>query len=76
MFQSLNLGAYMSTMMVEFIATQPNSPFHGQELPVIDAFFKPADVLFPLKVGDELFIDGSDAKVNEKLQFSIQRSFV
>jgi hypothetical protein len=69
MFQSLNLGAHMSAMLADFISTQPDSPFHGKDMPVSDAFFRPADVLFPLKAGDELFIDGPDAKVNEKLQF-------
>ena len=38
-------------------------------MPIIDAFFRPADILFPLKWGGELFIDGRDAKVNERLQF-------
>ncbi len=32
-------------------------------------FFRPADNLFPLKAGDELFIDAVDAEVNEKMQF-------
>jgi hypothetical protein len=68
-FQSLNLGAYASAMMAEFISKQPHNPLHGKEFPVVDAFFPPADVLFPLKVGDELFIDAADARVNEKLQF-------
>ena len=41
----------------------------GEELPVPSAFFRPADVLFPLKVGDELFIDAVGAEPNEKMQF-------
>jgi len=69
MFQSLNLGAHISVMMSDFISTRPDDPFYGKEIPVLDAFYRPADVLFPLKVGDELFIDLPDAKVNEKLQF-------
>ena len=69
MFQSLNLGAHASTKMAEFMKTQPNNPFAGKEFPVLDAFFKPADPLFPLKAGDELFIDAPDAKPNDKLQF-------
>jgi hypothetical protein len=32
-------------------------------------FLRPADRLYPLKAGDELFIDAPNAKVNEKLQF-------
>jgi hypothetical protein len=30
---------------------------------------KPADVLCPLKVGTELYIDAPDAEVNEKIKF-------
>lgn len=62
MFQSLDLGAHISTMMKKAF---PNLP----DFPSMSAFFKPADVLFPLKAGDELFIDGPDAEVNEKMQF-------
>jgi len=69
-FQSLNLGAHTSAMMAEFISTLPNSPFHGIDLtPFNNVFFQPPGFLFPLKVSDELFTDGVDAKVNEKLQF-------
>lgn len=62
MFQSLDLGAHMFAMMKKAIPKLP-------EFPAISAFFKPADILFPLKAGDELFIDGADAEVNEKMQF-------
>lgn len=41
----------------------------GDELPVLSAFFRPAGVPFPLKVGDELFIDAVGAEPNEKMQF-------
>jgi hypothetical protein len=61
MFQSLDLGAHMSGMM--------KKAFPGKDFPTISAFFKPADVLFPLKEGDELFIDAPNAEVNEKMQF-------
>jgi len=43
--------------------------FPGKDLPAISAFFQPADVLFPLKEGDKLFIDAPDAEVNEQMQF-------
>jgi hypothetical protein len=35
-------------------------------------FIKPADNLFPLKQGDELFIDGPEATLNPKISFNIQ----
>jgi hypothetical protein len=38
-------------------------------MPMLDLFMRPADTMFPLKVGDELFIDAVDAEVNEKMQF-------
>lgn len=69
MYQSINLGAHVSTELAKFIASQPDSPFHGKEIPILDAFFKPADTKFPLKKGDQLFIDSPDAEPNEKLQF-------
>jgi hypothetical protein len=69
MFQSVNLGAHMSKMMADHIAANPHSPLHGNEFPILDLFFAPANVLFPLKVGDQLFIDAPDAEPNENLQF-------
>jgi hypothetical protein len=61
MFQSVDLGAHISGMM--------KKAFPGKDFPTISAFFKPADVLFPLKEGDELLIDAPDAEVNEKMEF-------
>jgi hypothetical protein len=69
MFQSVNLGAHLQSVMTQAIAADPNNPLHGIPVPTVDAFYKPADGLFPLKVGDELLIDLADAKVNENLQF-------
>ncbi len=66
MFQSLNLGAHISKIMAD--------SFPGKRFPALSAFFKPANVLFPLKMGDKLFIDAPDAEPNENLQFRIQRS--
>ncbi|MDZ7654070.1 MAG: hypothetical protein U5L03_16725 [Burkholderiaceae bacterium] len=44
-------------------------------MPALDLFLRPADRLFPLKDGDELFIDGPDAEPNEKLEFRFEVSF-
>jgi hypothetical protein len=41
----------------------------GRDIPDLSAFLRPANNLFPLKVGDELFIDAPDAELNEKMQF-------
>lgn len=61
MFQSIDLGAYMSAMMQKALP--------DENIPLMSAFFRPAGVLFPLKAGDELFIDAPDAEVNEQLKF-------
>jgi hypothetical protein len=41
----------------------------GRDIPEVSVYLTPADNLFPLKVGDELFIDAPDAELNEKMQF-------
>lgn len=66
-FQSVDLGAHVIRRAAEI-----NPAFAGIDL---HAFFKPADRLFPLKVGDELLIDAPDAKVNEKVQFAFDIAF-
>jgi hypothetical protein len=47
----------------------------AREIPVFDLFIRPADRLFPLKAGDELFIDAPDAEVNEHMQFRFDVAF-
>lgn len=69
MFQSFNFGAVMQATTQKRWDSQRNSPFHGKVVPAMDFFIAPADVLFPLKIGDELFIDAPDAEVNEKMEF-------
>lgn len=69
MFQSVNLGAHSIAHLQTFVDSDPASPFHGTTFPVLDVFLRPADVFFPLKASDELFIDGPDAEVNEKMGF-------
>lgn len=60
-FQSVNIGAYMSKMMGQI--------FDVNAIPEMNLYIRPADILFPLKAGDELFIDAVDAEVNKKLDF-------
>jgi hypothetical protein len=67
-FRSMDLGAIAFWDMAEFDpALADMDPIH--------AFFGPTDRQFPLKVGDELFIDAPDAKVKEKLQFCFDIAF-
>ncbi len=61
MYESLDLGAYMSALM--------GKAFPGQKIPTISLFFKPTDTLFPLKEGDELFMGAPDEEVNQNMQF-------
>lgn len=37
-----------------------------------EVFIRTADRTFPLKVGEELFIDGPDALVDEKMRFRFE----
>jgi hypothetical protein len=71
-FQSVNIGAHMTAMMRE--GSRGDMPWL-KDIPDLDAFFRPADNLFPLKVGDELFIDAPGAKMNPKLNFRFNVSF-
>ncbi len=61
MFESLDIGADISALMQKMV---PDINF-----PTLSAFFKPSDVLFPLKEGDELLIGAPDEKVNQQMQF-------
>ena len=59
-FQSANLGAHVSGMMRKAF---------GEHIPIMDAFFRPADTMCPLKAGDELFTDAPDAEPQQHLNF-------
>lgn len=63
-YQSFNVGAHMRPMMQKQAAvvgiTAPKVP---------DLYLSPADNLFPLKAGDELFTDAIDAEVNKEMDF-------
>lgn len=63
-FRSLDLGAEMQRLMKEAF---PESKIASVEMPPM--FIHPADRLFPLKAGDELYIGGPDHAINEKMQF-------
>ncbi len=81
-FRSVNLGAFMTSgrMGAEMLKAMrrsaearakamPHLPREEVVLPVLDAYFRPADRMCPLKEGDELFIDAPDAEPNEKMNF-------
>ncbi len=60
-FGSVDVGAHMQESM--------RKAFSDLNMPAMPLFLKPADILFPLKAGDELFIDGPDAKPIPNMQF-------
>ncbi|HML01806.1 MAG TPA: hypothetical protein VK487_00365 [Candidatus Bathyarchaeia archaeon] len=61
-YQSMNIGAYARKMLIN--ATGGQFP-----IPKIDDYLRPNENLFPLKVGDKLFIDAVDAQENSELDF-------
>ena len=73
-FRSVNIGSLLNRGMQEAIES---SPLAGRipELPLLNLSLKPADRLFPLKTGDELFIDLPDAVVDERTQFHFEVAF-
>ena len=63
-FRSMDIGPVAAQMFT--------STFPDIELPSMTAFLRPADNKFPLKAGDELFIDAADAEPNGKIQFRFE----
>jgi hypothetical protein len=59
-FRSVDIGAHMMAQMEKAF---------GKALPAVNLFIRPADNLFPLEPGKELFIDAADVEPNEKMQF-------
>lgn len=60
-FRSVDIGAHMHATMKKSVP--------DQNIPSIHFFVKPANNLFPLKQGHELFIDGPDAVEIPEMQF-------
>ncbi len=69
-FSAMNVGAHGGAILAEVMKK------HGLPAPPpIDLYLSPGDRMFPLKVGDELFIDAPDAEVNEKINFLFDIAF-
>jgi hypothetical protein len=66
-FRSVDLGADMHQRMKD--------SFPSLDVPMISFFVKPADRMFPLKIGDELFIGGVGDKENDKMKFAFDIAF-
>lgn len=65
-FGSMDIGAHVSEMF------KKNFPQSDGKFPPLPIFIKPADPLFPLKIGDQLFVDGPDAKEIPHMQFKFE----
>ncbi len=60
-FRSVNIGPMMQHLV------RKNPPGWAKDIVVPPLYLQPADRLFPLKVGDELFIDSIDHEIHEKM---------
>ncbi|HEY5957764.1 MAG TPA: hypothetical protein VIV60_14470 [Polyangiaceae bacterium] len=72
-FQSVDIGGIMRREMQAAHDSIPE--FAGMVLPQIALFLKPADRLFPLKAGSELFIDAPNAVEDRSMQFQFELAF-
>ena len=69
-FSNFNVGQHLGPKLAEMMKAQ------GLPMPAIpDLYISPTDRMFPLKAGDELFIDAPDAEVNEKIKFLFDIAF-
>jgi hypothetical protein len=70
LFRSVDVGALIGRQFLDLASSDPDHPLYGRaSFPFPEAFLRPADVLFPLKAGDELLIDAPDAKPNPDMRF-------
>ena len=66
-FRRMNIGPHISATLRKYMKEiDPGTKF---EVPDFSLFLKPADRLFPLEVGKELFIGAPDEEPNENMQF-------
>lgn len=65
-FKSMDVGAHVMNSMMEAFGVAP------KDFPKMPLFIQPADNLFPLTAGQELFIDGPNAKEIPDMQFTFQ----
>jgi hypothetical protein len=70
-FGSVNVAPAMQRV----IDADPNWPEWAKGVTLPNIFLRPAETLFPLKAGAELFIDLPDAEANEKLDFRFEVAF-
>ena len=72
-FRGFDAGVDVNRMFEEAMAKSP--PEMRFTVPKSSLFLNPADRMWPLKAGDQLFIDGPDAEVKENRQFRFEVAF-
>lgn len=71
-YRSVNIGSLFKRSLKLEGDTVFGNP---DNIPMLDFALKPADRLFPLKAGDEVFMDLPDAEVDEHLKFQFGIAF-
>jgi hypothetical protein len=72
-YNSVNIGPMMHRTMKQ---TWIDAGFDkADDIPMLDLFLRPADRLFPLRAGDELFVDLPEAELDEQMQFRFEIAF-
>ena len=74
-YRSVNLAPYVQRMFQQQVWPEGARGNVFKDMTVPDIFMRPADCLFPLQAGDELFADLPDTEVNEKMQFTFEIAF-
>jgi hypothetical protein len=69
MFESVDLGGHLFRRMSRELTAANGALAEELGSATLQAFFKPADRMFPLKAGLPLFTDGPDAVVDSQLEF-------
>jgi hypothetical protein len=68
-YRSVNVGAMGSRMLADIFRSDPNHPLHGKEIPLMNAFFKTANVQFPLKAGDIVLESVANPEMHKEEDF-------
>jgi hypothetical protein len=72
-FSSVDIGGDAERLLREAMAKGP--PEMRFAIPKINLFIRPADRQWPLKAGNQLFVDGPDAEVDQNRQFRFEVAF-
>lgn len=75
-YRSVDIGRVMFRKLLEGVSESSDERLRSlADVAIPSQFYRPADRLFPLKIGDELFVDAVDAEEDPGLQFLFEVSF-